>query len=134
MKVVVDEGVPRQLVEALRQRGIDASRFLPGWAGISNGELLRALEEHGFDVLLTNDKNIASQQSLRGRRVAVVALPHNKCRTILERVDDIADALMSAKPGRHIVMMVGGTRIASWVEEGSSIWEELPPLPRFRFK
>lgn len=134
MKVVVDEGVPRQLVDALRQRDVDASRFVPGWAGMSNGALLRALEEQGFDVLLTNDKNIASQQSLAGRWVAVVALPHNKRSAILERVDDIVDTLRNAEPGQHIVMMLDGTRIVSWVEGGSVMQRELPALPRFKFR
>lgn len=40
MKVFVYEGVPRQLVDALRERGVDASRFPRGWISLSNGELL----------------------------------------------------------------------------------------------
>lgn len=134
MKVVLDEGVPRHLVEALREMGIDASRFLPGWTGASNGALLAAMEEHGFDVLLTNDRNIASQQSLRGRTIAVVALPHNRRRPILERVDDIADTIRRARPGQHIVMMPDGTRVAIRNDKGGTVREELPPVTPFRFR
>ena len=78
MRVVVDEGVPRQLVAALQNAGIDAHRFKPIWKGFTNGRLIAAIEHDGFDVLLTNDKNMASQQNLRGRTVAVVALPTNR--------------------------------------------------------
>lgn len=134
MKVVVDEGVPRQLVQALKERGIDASRFLPGWAGAANGALLAALEEHGFYVLLTNDRNIASQQSLHGRNIAVVALPHNKRRLILERADDIADTIRRAGPGQHVVMMLDGTRAVIRTDKGGTVREELPPVPPFRFR
>jgi len=45
-----------------------------GWHKLSNGELLKAAEEAGFDVLLTTDKNIRYQQNLKGRRLAIVVL------------------------------------------------------------
>jgi hypothetical protein len=41
---------------------------------LTNGELLTAAEEAGFDVLLTTDKNIQYQQNLTGRRIAIVVL------------------------------------------------------------
>ncbi len=75
MRTVVDEGVPRQLVQALRDHGIEPTAFPATGAALGNGALLRAIEEAGFSVLVTNDKNMAHQQSLQGRSIAVVALP-----------------------------------------------------------
>ncbi len=41
-----------------------------GWGLLKNGDLLIAAEAHGFDVLLTGDKNLSYQQNLAGRRLA----------------------------------------------------------------
>jgi hypothetical protein len=44
------------------------------WDRISNGELLKAAEAAGFDLLLTTDKRIRYQQNLTGRTIAIVVL------------------------------------------------------------
>jgi hypothetical protein len=36
MRVVVDEGVPRQLAAALQRAGLDAHRFKSIWKGFTN--------------------------------------------------------------------------------------------------
>jgi uncharacterized protein (DUF433 family) len=38
---------------------------------LTNGDLLSAAEEAGFDVLLTADKNMSYQQNLSGLRIAL---------------------------------------------------------------
>jgi len=48
--------------------------FARGWDRLSNGALLKAAEEAGFDLLLSTDKNIQYQQNLKGRRIAVVCV------------------------------------------------------------
>jgi len=45
-----------------------------GWDTHANGKLLRVAEAAGFDVLLTTDNNIAYQQNLERRQIAIVAL------------------------------------------------------------
>ncbi len=133
MRVVIDEGVPRQLVQALTERGIDAARFPRGWVSLSNGALIRACEAAGFDILVTNDKNIADQQSLHGRRLTVIALPHNRRRAILERADDVADTIRRAGPGAHIVIELDGTRTVRRLVGGQLVVEQFPTVPHFRF-
>ncbi len=98
MKVVVDEGVPRQLVDALRDAGLDAHRFKSDWKQITNGALIAAVEAAGFVVLITNDKNMANQQSLWRKSLAVVALPTNKRSTVMGRIGDILDTVKVARP------------------------------------
>ena len=43
-------------------------------AGLKNGELLSAAESAGFDVLVTVDQSIPDQQSLMGRKIALMIL------------------------------------------------------------
>jgi predicted nuclease of predicted toxin-antitoxin system len=132
VKVVVDEGVPRQLVRALQDAGIDAQRFPPEWKGASNGDLIRAIEAAGFASLVRNDKNIADQQSLKGKHVSVIALPTNKRSEIVPRADDVADTIRLAKPGQHVVMGLDGSRKVRSVVDGIMVTAELPSLGRFR--
>ena len=135
MRVVVDEGVPRQMVAALQKAGIDASRFNPAWKGVSNGKLIAAVEEDGFDVLLTNDKNMVNQQSLEGRSVAVVALPTNRRTTIMSRLADIIDTLERTTPGQHVVIDHDGSRRAHTIgADGQVTIKDFPSVPPFRWK
>ena len=133
MRVVVDEGVPRQLVAALRNAGLEAHRFKPIWKGFTNGRLLAAIERDGYDVLLTNDKNMASQQNLRGGTVAVVALPTNRRATIMSRLADIIDTLGRAAPSQYLAIEHDGSRRAHRIgPDGLTTVEELPSVPPFR--
>jgi hypothetical protein len=43
-------------------------------AGLKNGRLLEGVEEAGFDVPITADQNVPDQQSLSGRKIALVIL------------------------------------------------------------
>lgn len=121
----------RQLADALRAHGIDADRFRAAWKGISNGVLIRAAEEAGYSVLITNDKNIADQQSLAGRRLAVVALPFNRRSAVMARVADIADTILRTQPGQQVALTRDGRRRVRCVVGGQSIEEAWPSVPPF---
>lgn len=73
MQVLFDNGTPRGVAAALRDHVIEECRSR-GWDSLRNGELLDAAEAAGFDVLVTTDRNIRHQQSLTGRKIAVVIL------------------------------------------------------------
>jgi hypothetical protein len=45
-----------------------------GWSTLKNGELLAAAECNGFDVFVTTDTNLAYQQNLSNRKIAIVVL------------------------------------------------------------
>jgi len=45
-----------------------------GWAELKNGALLRAAEEHKFDVLITADKQMMHQQNIAGRKLSIIVL------------------------------------------------------------
>jgi hypothetical protein len=44
-----------------------------GWSGIKNGELLE-LAEKGFDVFVTVDRKLATQQDLKKFRIPVILI------------------------------------------------------------
>lgn len=52
MKVVVDEGVPKNLVFALREVGIDVDIFPGEWRGFANGKLIAAAQAAGYGALV----------------------------------------------------------------------------------
>lgn len=73
MLILFDHGTPRGIARALRNHTVKRAKE-QGWDTLSNGELLTAAENAGFDVLLTTDQGIAYQQNLRNRKIAVVVL------------------------------------------------------------
>lgn len=83
MKVPIDENLPRKLAGHLK--GHECRTVAEcGWAGKKNGELL-SLAEPQFDVLLTLDKNIPSQEDLKLGRIAIliVRAPSNRIQDLL---------------------------------------------------
>lgn len=55
MKVLLDECVPVQVRHALAGHEIATAQQM-GWSGISNGELLAAAEQAGFELFILADK------------------------------------------------------------------------------
>jgi hypothetical protein len=71
-----------------------------GWSPqLGNGQLLKACDEHSFDVLLTADQNIPYQQNLARRKLALVVLGSNTWEIVRRYRDALAAALDQAKPG-----------------------------------
>jgi hypothetical protein len=73
MRILFDHGTPSGIADALSAHEVTEARERD-WDTISNGELLKAAEAAGFDLLLTTDKGIRYQQNLKGRRIALVVL------------------------------------------------------------
>jgi hypothetical protein len=77
-----------------------------GWSQLKNGDLLKAAEDAGFDVLLTTDRNIRYQQNLEGRRIAVMALTCQQWPELKPYVDLVIEALRSVKPGTFVEVKI----------------------------
>jgi hypothetical protein len=71
--ILFDHGTPKGLARALSGHTIDTAQAR-GWDTLSNGALLNAAEEAGFELLLTTDRRIRYQQNLGVRRIALVVL------------------------------------------------------------
>jgi hypothetical protein len=77
-----------------------SSRFpIVGWAGLKNGELLRAAEENAIDVLVTGDRTLTHEQNLKGRRLAIVPLSAIQLPIITKNLAKIIVAIDNATPG-----------------------------------
>lgn len=78
MKLLLDESLPRDL--KLLFSGHEVATVPEcGWAGKSNGELLR-LAESSFDVFVTADQNLQYQQNLAGFNLGVLVLVARRTR------------------------------------------------------
>jgi len=103
-RVLLDEGVPRQLVVPLAAAGLSVISYPNDWKQITNGELLTRAEQQGFDVLVTNDKNMNTQQNMRGRSIALVVLPTNLRRQVLELAPLVVSAIRRVRPGQCVII------------------------------
>jgi len=69
------------------------------WGGVQNGALLVLIEQEGFEVFLTGDKNMPNQQQLAGWSFAVVIMSAINWPVVRPHVDKIAAAVVVAQPG-----------------------------------
>lgn len=101
MRILFDHGAPRGLIRSLPNHSV-LTAYQFGWDKLSNGALLRAAGEAGFELLLTTDGNIRYQQKLTGRRLAICRLNGNtRWRQVRRHLDRIAAAVDSATPGSY---------------------------------
>jgi len=89
--------VPRRLRGLLLDHEISTAQER-GWGTIENGELLRAAEAAGFDALITADQNIAYQQNLSSRTIAIVVLSTNDWSVLKDAGDLIVATVQAANP------------------------------------
>src|SRR5260221_12965379 len=92
MRILFDQGTPVGIRQVLAEHEVKTA-YEQGWSTLSNGELLRAAEEAGFDLFLTVDTNLAYQQNLQGRKLAIIVLSRNKWKAIEQSLDEIANAI-----------------------------------------
>ena len=107
MKVLLDESVPRRLAAEFPESFGTRTVQQMGWAGCSNGELLRLVADHGFDALVTVDQGFAYQQSVPNLPIPVVIMIAG--RTRLQELRPLVPeviAVLSGNPGRRIHRVV----------------------------
>ena len=71
------------------------------WHELRNGDLLRAAEREGFDVLITSDKNIRHQNRLGGQRIAILELGTNHWSTLQRHAETVSVALADLGRGEY---------------------------------
>ena len=100
MLILFDHGTPRSIARFLDGHMV-VEAIARGWDRLANGELLKAAEDAGFELLLSTDKNIRYQQNLKGRRIAIIILG-NSTRPVVHRyIDRVIAAVTSATPGSY---------------------------------
>jgi len=73
MRVLLDHCVDIHFAKLLVGHDVAHTKTL-GWQQLSNGKLLSAAEEAGFQVLVTVDKNVRFQQNIAKRQISLITL------------------------------------------------------------
>jgi len=103
LKILLDHNLDRRLKNHLTEHDVSTTQE-KGWADVLNGELLALLEENGFDVMLTADSNIKSQQNMDNRKVSILVLRafNNRLATHIEMLGDVRESLSKIKSGEIV--------------------------------
>lgn len=101
MRILFDQGTPVPLRNALDGHEVETA-FERGWNELTSGELLRAVEAEGFDLLITTDQNLQYQQDLSSRNIAIIVLKTTSWPKINDRSDQIVDAVDSIRSSEYI--------------------------------
>ena len=100
MRILFDQGAPVPLKLHLTGHHVETAYEL-GWSRLTNGDLLAAAEGR-FDALVTTDRNLRHQQSLAGRKLAVLVLPTTSWPRLQKQIQAIVSALSALKPGEYL--------------------------------
>lgn len=100
MRVLFDQGTPVPLRRALTQHLVETA-YERGWQRLNNGELLRAAEKAGFELLVTTDQNLRHQQNLANRSIAILVLTTASWPRIRKHADLVAAAVSSLAVGEY---------------------------------
>ena len=103
MRILLDECVPVQVRHALAGHEIATAQRM-GWGGLSNGDLIEAAENAGFDLLIVADKNLRHQQNPTGRRLAILELWTNHRPTLERHLERIRGAVDAVRPGSYATL------------------------------
>src|SRR5258707_14471733 len=103
MLILFDHGTPRGVARCLEEHTVKEARA-QGWDRLTNGELLKAAEEAGFDLLLTTDKNIRYQQNLKGRKIAIVVLGNPQLPIVRLHIERVVAAVNAATPASYFLV------------------------------
>ena len=89
MKLLLDECIDRRLAKSLKGHAV-VTVPQAGWAGLKNGQLL-SLAEKEFDVFITVDRNLSTQQDLSRHHITVLVLsaPTNRFQDLNKLVPKI---------------------------------------------
>jgi hypothetical protein len=103
MRVLLDESVHVAFARDLTYGEVRTVRSL-GWMGVGNGELLQRAVAHGFDALVTADRNFEYQQNiaLSGLGVIILIAPSNRIDDLRPLASQVDEALAGVQPGQVV--------------------------------
>jgi len=107
LRILIDESLPIAL--ALDFAGHDVSTVrAQRWLGLRNGVLLRAAVDAGFEVMVTADKALRSQQNLSAIGIGVVLITgvRNRMRDLRPLMPRVLQVLATVRKGE--LAEVGG--------------------------
>jgi len=105
LNVLFDQGTPVPLRNHFSSHHVSTAYEL-GWSTLKNGELLAAAEGNGFEVFVTTDTNLAYQQNLSNRKIAIVVLSTTSWPRIQKSVAAILSAIDTARPNSYQIVSI----------------------------
>ena len=99
MKILLDHCVDLRIRRHIPAHEVRRA-YEMGWERLVNGHLLDAAEAQGFEVLLTVDQNIPSQQKIAHRSLALVILVGARIDNLIALVPDLLKLLPTVQPGQ----------------------------------
>ena len=105
MRVLLDHCTPARLRRHLAPHSVNTAYRL-GWHQLTNGKLLHAAEQGGYDVFITADQNMQYQQRVSDRRIAIIVLTNGNWPAIEANLPKLVAVVDRCKPGDfHVVAM-----------------------------
>ena len=103
MKILLDHNLDWRLSNQLSGHEVSTALEM-AWDTLKNGELLTEAEKFGFATLITTDKGIKDQQTMKGRSIDVVILraPNNRLETHLTMISELIQVLAAIQPGQIV--------------------------------
>lgn len=105
MRILFDQGTPVPLREYLNSHQVETA-FERGWSTLTNGELLARADNEGFEVFVTTDRALPSQQNFDGLSIAIVVLSSTSCPRIQKAAAAVALAIDATVPGSFIEVSI----------------------------
>jgi len=105
VKILLDECLPLDFRHSFPSHEVHTAQCV-GLKGKKNGELLRAADIAGYDVLLTVDQGIPHQRPAARRRLSIILVRSrtNQIEDLLPLVDAILTALERIQPGEDVAI------------------------------
>lgn len=96
MKVLLDENLPIKLKYRLQSACEIYTVKDKGWNALENGDLIAAMQNDGFDYLITSDKNLQYQQNIYKYSIGFIVLDviDNNYENLLPLLDAIKIVLL----------------------------------------
>jgi len=109
MKILLDECLPVDFRHSFPAHEVHTVQWA-GLKGKKNGDLLRAAEASGCDVLVTLDQGIPRRWPIGGRRLSIILIRSrtNQMEDLVPLAAAILKALESIQPGQSIVNPISG--------------------------
>lgn len=99
MRILFDQGTPAPLRKYLRDHEVQTVAEI-GWSRLSNGDLLDAAERE-FDLLMTTDQALRTQQNLSGRKLTILVLPFASWPKLEPHAKKIVSRISSLRAGEY---------------------------------
>ena len=100
MRVLLDECIDEGLRHSFIGHDCQTCRYA-GLKGLTNGRLLAAAEQAGFELLVTVDQNMPYQKNVSGGTISLLVLQARTTNLddLLVLMPDVLHALGTLKPG-----------------------------------